>query len=307
MPNRARWAFGFAGACAAMVGLLWVAAFHVGFVERADQKVLFAFYSLTSLSEQHRVHVAASFLVSLCDPSRFVFLAAVPVVRRAGATPGLRRRRGRCAARRSGRYDVGAEACASRAIPERTSPVPYPRFPSGHSTAAMSLVLALTLVAPARLRPLIAGLGAVFAAAVGYALLTLGSHYPTDVFGGFLVATTWALLTAGALSGSRAVWARSARSSRRSLVPGGASHRQSPHSSRPRFWPRSSCSATLSRSSRTSAAHRVHRGRAVDRGAQHGGGDRDRAQRPALTRRRRPRVRPRSRRPTSTSRSPSSA
>ena len=64
----------------------------------------------------------------------------------------------------------------------------------------MSLVLALTLVAPARLRPLIAGLGAVFAAAVGYSLLTLGSHYPTDVFGGFLVAAMWSLLTVAGLA-----------------------------------------------------------------------------------------------------------
>ena len=71
------------------------------------------------------------------------------------------------------------------------SPVPYPRFPSGHATAAMALVLALTSVAPARLRPVVAGLGAVFAAAVGYSLLTIGSHFPSDVLAGFLVAATW--------------------------------------------------------------------------------------------------------------------
>lgn len=71
------------------------------------------------------------------------------------------------------------------------SPFPYPRFPSGHSTTAMALVLALTFVAPARLRPVVAGLGAVFAAAVGYSLLAIGSHFPGDMFGGFLVAATW--------------------------------------------------------------------------------------------------------------------
>jgi hypothetical protein len=78
-------------------------------------------------------------------------------------------------------------------------PVPYPHFPSGHATAAMALALALTFVAPARLRPVMAGLGAVFAAAVGYSLLTIGSHFPTDVFAGFLVAAAWALVTAAAL------------------------------------------------------------------------------------------------------------
>ncbi len=213
MPIRARWALGFAGACAAMVGLLWLAAFHVGFIERADHKVLFAFYNFSFLYEQHGD--AARFVVSLCDPSRVVFLAAVPVV------VTLARRRA---------HDAWAvlvllagagltTLVLKHVLPEPfvggPSPVPYPRFPSGHSTAAMSLVLALTLVAPARLRPLIAGLGAVFAAAVGYALLTLGSHYPTDVFGGFLVATTWALLAAAALFAFEGHHGRSARSSRR--------------------------------------------------------------------------------------------
>jgi membrane-associated phospholipid phosphatase len=201
-----------------MVGLLWLAAFHVGFVERADRKVFLAFYNFPFLYEQHRG--AAKFIVALCDPSRAIWLGAVPVV------VALARRRAR---------DAGAVlvllAGASittlvlkGVLPEPRvlpfingfpSPVPYPRFPSGHSTVAMSVVLALTLVAPARLRPLIAGLGAIFAAAVGYALLTLGSHYPTDIFGGFLVATTWALLTAVALSTSERRIGRAAGSSRR--------------------------------------------------------------------------------------------
>jgi hypothetical protein len=64
----------------------------------------------------------------------------------------------------------------------------------------MSLVLALTFVAPARLRPATAGLGAVFAAAVGYSLLTIWSHFPTDVLADFLVAATWSVLTAAGLS-----------------------------------------------------------------------------------------------------------
>lgn len=215
MPIRARWAFGFAGACAALVGLLWVAAFHVGFVERADQKVLFAFYNLTSGYAHHRVHVTAGFLVRLCDPSRFVFLAAVPV------GIALARRRAHDAGAAlvllvgAGVTTLVLKHVLPEPFPSVFSPVPYPRFPSGHSTAAMSLVLALTLVAPARFRPLIAGLGAVFAAAVGYSLLTLGSHYPTDVFGGFLVATTWALLTAGALFAFEGQLGRAARSSRR--------------------------------------------------------------------------------------------
>ena len=72
-------------------------------------------------------------------------------------------------------------------------------WPSGHATAAMSLALCSVLAAPARLRPAVAALGAVFAVAVSYSFLTLGWHYPSDVFGGYLVATAWTLLGIAAL------------------------------------------------------------------------------------------------------------
>jgi membrane-associated phospholipid phosphatase len=184
-----------------MVGLLWLAAFHVGFVERADQTVLLAFYNFTFLYAHHGN--AARFVVSLCDPARAVYLAAVPVL----VALARRRAQDACAVLVLLAGAGVTTLVLKHVLPEPRvvaflgvpSPVPYPRFPSGHSTVAMSLVLALTLVAPARLRPLIAGLGAVFAAAVGYSLLVLGSHFPTDVFGGFLVAATWSLLTAAAL------------------------------------------------------------------------------------------------------------
>ncbi len=77
----------------------------------------------------------------------------------------------------------------------------YPgSWPSGHSTAAMSLALCLVLVVGPRLRPLAAVAGAGYAIAVGYALVALGFHLPSDVLGGFLVAATFALLGAAALA-----------------------------------------------------------------------------------------------------------
>jgi membrane-associated phospholipid phosphatase len=201
MPTRAKWAVGLAGGCFVLLGVLWFVAFHLGFVDGADDKVLFAFYDLSGLYHRHRIHTTANVFVAPFDPAHFVVLAVLPAV------VALTRRRP---------YDACAAlvllggACITtlalkhllpepRAASFLTSPVPYPRFPSGHSTGAMALVLALTLVAPARVRPLIAGLGAVFAAAVGYSLLTLGSHFPSDVFGGFIVASAWAFLTSGAL------------------------------------------------------------------------------------------------------------
>jgi membrane-associated phospholipid phosphatase len=64
-------------------------------------------------------------------------------------------------------------------------------FPSGHATAAMSLALVAVLVAPRPLRPLVGVLGAGFSVAVGFALVSLDWHFPSDVAGGYLVAAAW--------------------------------------------------------------------------------------------------------------------
>src|SRR3954447_2129092 len=72
-------------------------------------------------------------------------------------------------------------------------------WPSGHATAALTLALCAVLVAPRRLRPAVAFLGAIFAAAVAYAILILAWHFPSDVLGGYLVATTWVLLAVAVL------------------------------------------------------------------------------------------------------------
>ena len=72
-------------------------------------------------------------------------------------------------------------------------------WPSGHSTAAMTLALCAVLVAPPALRAAAAVLGGAFAVAVGYAVLVLGWHYPSDVLGGFLVAGLWTSLAIAVL------------------------------------------------------------------------------------------------------------
>ena len=66
-------------------------------------------------------------------------------------------------------------------------------YPSGHTTAVMSFALALVIVAPPRWRPLAAAAGGLLTVGTVYSILILGSHYPSDVIGGFLVATGWAL------------------------------------------------------------------------------------------------------------------
>lgn len=70
-------------------------------------------------------------------------------------------------------------------------------FPSGHATVAMSVALALVIVVPTQVRPLAAVAAGAYSGAVGVGLVLLGWHFPSDVVGGFLVATAWA---AGAIA-----------------------------------------------------------------------------------------------------------
>jgi len=78
-------------------------------------------------------------------------------------------------------------------------------FPSGHSTAAMTLALCAVLVAPPAARAVVAALAGLGAAAVGYGLVILAFHYPSDVLAGYLVAGAW---TAAALAVLRTIEAR---------------------------------------------------------------------------------------------------
>jgi membrane-associated phospholipid phosphatase len=75
-------------------------------------------------------------------------------------------------------------------------------FPSGHATAAMTLALCAVLVVPPAWRTVTALAGWAFAAAMGYALVVLSWHYPSDVLGGYLMAGMW---TALALAGLHAI------------------------------------------------------------------------------------------------------
>jgi membrane-associated phospholipid phosphatase len=96
----------------------------------------------------------------------------------------------------------------------------YPgSWPSGHATAAMSLALCCVLVAGPALRPLTALLGAGYAIAVGYALVSLGWHLPSDVVGGYLVAATFTLLGAAALAALEAPAAGRAQAVSRPPAP----------------------------------------------------------------------------------------
>ena len=72
-------------------------------------------------------------------------------------------------------------------------------WPSGHATVAMSLAMALVLVAPAGLRWTTALGGCAYATAVGLAVIALDWHRPSEVVGAYLVAVGWTAAVAALL------------------------------------------------------------------------------------------------------------
>ena len=157
----------------------------------------------------------------LCDPQRYVLWA--PVVGVIAVVRGRPR-----VAIAVGAILLGANVTTEllkrtlvepqpAGLVDGSFPVPATLWPSGHSTAAMAAVLCLMLGSPGRLRPLVAALGAAFAVAVGCSLVATGSHFPSDVFAGYLVAATWALVAVAVLSAAERRWPSGATADRVSL------------------------------------------------------------------------------------------
>jgi membrane-associated phospholipid phosphatase len=202
-PPGAAGALGLAGLCVLALALVWVFAELVPAVQVKDAVALHDF----TLLSRPRVDGVATFLLHLLEPLQFVLwgtaLVAVAVAR--------------------DRPRVALAVVAMMALAPLTAETLKPllahphvsvdgvsvgpaSWPSGHATAALALIYSAVLVAPARLRPLVAGIGAVFAAAVGCSLLILAWHMPSDVIGGYLVATLWAALAVAALRAANRRW-----------------------------------------------------------------------------------------------------
>lgn len=192
-----------AAACAAAFLAILALAYLFPEARAVDGAALRGFVEL----QGPRVDRVSSTVVMLGDPVPVLLgaalLAAVALVRKRP---------------RSALFALGLIAATSVSSQALKALFAYPRaegridgaaitdaaFPSGHATAVMSLVIAFVVVAPARLRGPVAAVGGGVVVAVSYSLAAGGAHFPSDILGGYLLATGVALVLLAVLRAAEA-------------------------------------------------------------------------------------------------------
>jgi membrane-associated phospholipid phosphatase len=190
----------------AFFGLLAL-AYYVGPTHTLDVSALHGFMAM----HHARVDRIANVFAHLCNPLPYA-IASVIAVAIAAKLRGLR------AAVAVGILLAGANATSQLLKPALAHHrelyhthwhiynLPDAAFPSGHATAAMSLSLAAVMIVPRAYRPLVATFGAIFTILVSFAILILAYHFPSDIVGGYLIATAWGLTVFAGLTTVNARW-----------------------------------------------------------------------------------------------------
>lgn len=197
-------------ACVGGFIALLVLAYYTGAGRTLDNAAVDGFLSV----QNTRTTPLADKIASLCDPGSYA-LIALAIVATAAVTRGARRAitagllltltaissQTLKPALATGHFDTHLVSWDHYIHPV----ILKEAFPSGHATAAMSIALALVIIAPRAWRPVAAVVGAIFTLAVSFSILTLGWHYPSDVLGGYLLAMTWCLvlIAAGRIADER--------------------------------------------------------------------------------------------------------
>ncbi len=201
-------ALGIAALCVFGLAVVWAVAELIPAVRLRDATTLYRFTTLSRPS----IDAPAEFLLHLLDPSLFVLWAIALI---AVALAGERPRAAVAVAVVLALAPFSAELLKPLLAHKHDhvggAVIGAASWPSGHSTAAMALVLCAVLVAPARLRGAVALLGALFVLAVSAALLVLAWHMPSDVLGGILLAALWMALAVAALRASERIRPRRPR------------------------------------------------------------------------------------------------
>src|SRR5438046_1451467 len=196
--------------CVVAFGVLMALAYYVGPTRWLDTAALHAFVEMNT----ERVGSAAETIAHLCNPLPYE-IASVLTIALAAKVRGPR------TAAAVFILLAGANATSQLLKPAlayhreiyhthwHLFNLPDAAYPSGHATAAMSLSLALVIIVPRAYRPLAATLGAIFTIAVSFSVLILAWHFPSDIVGGYLIATAWGLVTFAALTSVDARWPES--------------------------------------------------------------------------------------------------
>ena len=177
-----------AAACVGAFLVLLAVVYTTDAGDTVDRRALYGFGDL----QRPRLAELADSIAQLADPAPFAVLSALLVI-------VALVRLGPLAACAAGAVLLGANVTTQVLKPLLANPrgmfgdygIAAEAFPSGHATAAMSLALVAVVVAPRILRPLVAFIGAGFALSVGFAIVSLDWHFPSDVAGGYLVAAAW--------------------------------------------------------------------------------------------------------------------
>jgi membrane-associated phospholipid phosphatase len=197
MERRTRTLLGLSGGCVVLFGLLLAAAYAWGPGRSLDNLGLSGFVSINV----GWVREAAWRLIDLGDPMQVTLIT--------GLLAALAVARGRPRVALVVILLIGLTSVSSQVLKELLAHVRFSAgldrvvgpdaFPSGHATAAMSLALAGVFAAPRSARLPAALLGSLLALGVGASAVTIGWHFPSDVLGGYLLATCWAFLLAAVL------------------------------------------------------------------------------------------------------------
>ena len=190
MPRKVKTPLLAALACAMTIPPLAVAAYSTGALQNLDMRVF-----MDLQREDGPAHGLAAMFVNFGDLVALLLLLVVIVAW--GLRLGRRREVIAAIVIVSGAnlstqiLKTALEHARWKAF-EHGIELPWPNsFPSGHTTAAASIAVALLLVAPAAYRARAAVAGTFLVAAVAISTVVLGWHYPSDVLGGLLVVGTW--------------------------------------------------------------------------------------------------------------------
>jgi membrane-associated phospholipid phosphatase len=205
VDSRARSLLYGAAACAALFGVILVLAYWVHGARELDFKALDGFVGL----QRSWVDGLTLRIAHLGDPAEVGLIGLL--------LAGIALLRGRPRIALAVIVLLAATSVSSQALKALFA---YPRveghiglaqvqpeaFPSGHSTAAMTLAIACVMVVPPGMRRLAAVVGGGLALSVGLSVVIRGSHFPSEVAGGFLLATGWGLGIAAALRLAELRW-----------------------------------------------------------------------------------------------------